>query len=170
MDLARARVILFCFCFVPPDFNTFGGNPVACAAGLAVLDEVERLGLAQHAEDVGTYLQARVRALAADASGAGRAIGDVRGAGLFVGIELVTDRDDPARRRPAAAHASILCSRLKDKHRILTSIDGPAENVLVLKPPLVFARSDVDYLVDCMRRELPLIGPEDIAAHTHTST
>ncbi len=152
------------------DFNTFGGNPVACAAGLAVLDEVERLGLASHAEEVGSYLQARVRELAADPSGAGRVIGDVRGAGLFVGIELVTDRDDTARRRPAAAHTSILCSRLKDRHRILMSIDGPGDNVLVLKPPLVFAREDVDYLVGCMRRELPLIRPEDVAAYTHTST
>ena len=152
-------------------FNTFGGNPVACAAGLAVLNEIEDKNLTTHASDVGAFLKESVIRLAHDPSGAGDLIADVRGVGLFIGIEFATNRDDPpARWKPATAQVSILCARLKVEHYILTSIDGPEHNVLVIKPPMTFGRADATYFVDCMKKVLPEITQDDIASYTHTST
>ncbi len=150
-------------------FNTFGGNPVACAAGLAVLDVIEDEGLQAHARDVGAHLMGRLRRAAADARDpAGRFIGDVRGSGLFIGVEFVRDRTTKA---PATAETSILCSRLKAApHRILTSIDGRHDNVIVIKPPMCFSKADADRLVDGMLAVLPTITAADVASFTHTST
>lgn len=91
----------------------------------------------------------------------------MRGCGLFVGIELVLDR---ASRAPATAQTSRLCSRLKDEHRILTSIDGPHDNVLVLKPPLCFSEEDAETLVAAMRVELRAMRGLDLSNATHTPT
>eukprot|EP00750_Incisomonas_marina_P006065 INCI14305.1.p1 GENE.INCI14305.1~~INCI14305.1.p1 ORF type:complete len:557 (+),score=79.50 INCI14305.1:278-1948(+) len=163
-------------------FNTFGGNPVACAAGLAVLDEIEERHLDKYAQDLGDYIQKQLQELAADTNGAGALIKAVRGAGLFIGVEFARDAPKSTSRlreapnggkhvlSPATAETSILCSRLKSKHGILTTIDGPHHNVLVLKPPLVFSYADADYLVDCMRLELPLITHDDIQNFSHTPT
>jgi 4-aminobutyrate aminotransferase-like enzyme len=85
-----------------------GGNPVCCAAGLAVLDEIERLSLMSHARDVGKHLKSRLSDLAETADGA--LIGQVRGTGLFLGIEFVRDRQT---HEPATEETSWLCSRLK---------------------------------------------------------
>ena len=161
-------------------FNTFGGNPVSAAAGLAVLDVLAREGLQARAKDVGAYLRARLATLAAAlaaelgdaaANDAGaRApvlIGDVRGSGLFVGIEFVTSVET---RVPATAGASVLCSRLKDAHRILTSIDGAHDNVLVVKPPMCFSRANVDTFVGAMRDALRGITADDVANYKHTPT
>lgn len=124
-------------------FNTFAGNPVCAAAGLAVLDELETKGLQQHALRVGTYLRNQFETLQRnDVS----LIGDVRGSGLFLGVELVQNRQT---QQPATAETSFICSVLKSKYHILTSIDGPADNVLVIKPPMVFSQKDADYLVKC---------------------
>ena len=124
-------------------FNTFAGNPVCAAAGLAVLDELQAKALQQHAHRVGTYLRKKLQALA---QGRVQLIGDVRGAGLFLGVELVQNRKT---KQPATIETSFICSVLKSKYHILTSIDGPADNVLVIKPPLVFNETDADYLVEC---------------------
>jgi hypothetical protein len=113
--------------------------------------------------------QARRRADAARArnppetpgAAAGVWVGDVRGSGLFLGVELVTDRGS---RTPATAATSLLCSRLKDEHRILTSIDGPHDNVLVVKPPMCFEAADADALVDAMADVLTRMTREDVAA------
>jgi 4-aminobutyrate aminotransferase-like enzyme/Ser/Thr protein kinase RdoA (MazF antagonist) len=121
-------------------FNTFGGNPVSCAAGLAVLDVIRDEGLQFHARDTGEYLLARLRELAARHG----AIGDVRGQGLFVGIELVRD---PETREPAADLAAAVADHRKELG-VLLSTDGPDHNVIKIKPPLCFTREDADTVVD----------------------
>ena len=166
-------------------FNTFGGNPVACAAGLAVLETVEREGLQAHAAEVGAHLMGRLRREAMDGegviggerggevrstlcSGALFCVGDVRGSGLFIGVEFVRDKET---RAPATLETSLLCSRLKDApYRILTSIDGRHDNVIVIKPPMCFSKKDADTLVDAILEIVPTITEEDVRQATHTST
>jgi 4-aminobutyrate aminotransferase-like enzyme/Ser/Thr protein kinase RdoA (MazF antagonist) len=120
-------------------FSTFGGSPVACAVGLAVLDVMEEERLQERALDVGTYLLAGFRAL----KDRHPIVGDARGLGLFLGIELVRH---PETRRPAGPQASYVVNRLRDR-RVLTSTDGPDHNVIKIKPPMVFTREDADALV-----------------------
>lgn len=119
-------------------FNTYGGNPVSCAAGLAVLDVIERENLQAHAQEVGGYLKTRLARLKDRAP----LIGDVRGRGLFLGVELVLDAD----RRPATAQAAYVINRARQLG-VLLSTDGPDHNVLKIKPPLTFGREDADLLV-----------------------
>ena len=122
-------------------FNTFGGNPVCTAAGNAVLDVLETELLQQNAVEVGSYLKLRFNDLKKRLN----LIGDVRGSGLFIGIELVRDRNTL---EPATEETSVICTTLKEKFHILTSIDGAHDNVLVVKPPLVFSKLDATYFVD----------------------
>jgi len=117
-------------------FSTFGGNPVACAAGLAVLDVVKEEGLQQRALEVGTNLISVLRMMMEEH----RLIGDVRGSGLFLGVELVLDR---ATGEPAPVQAKYMVNRLRDLG-ILTGTDGPHENVIKLRPPLVLTDADAD--------------------------
>lgn len=128
-------------------FNTFGGNPVSAAAGLAVLDVIEKERLQERALDVGTYLKEKLVEL----MGMVEWIGDVRGSGLFLGIEIVRSRTT---KEPAADLTSWVCSTLKTKYQILSSIDGLFNNVLVVKPPMVFSRSDADLFVSCVEQVL----------------
>ena len=86
---------------------------------------------------------------------------------MFLGIDLVRDRTT---REPATAEASLLASALKERHRILTSLDGPAENVLIVKPPLVFGAADADALVGAMREEMRAMRGVDVSAATPTPT
>jgi len=130
-------------------FNTFGGNPVSCATGLAVLDVIRDEELQQNALEVGEYLKEQLCLL----QNRNVLIGDVRGQGLFVGIELVRDRDTL---EPAAREATQVIERMKDRG-ILLSTDGPLHNVIKIKPPLVFSAKDADVLVsglDSVLREL----------------
>jgi 4-aminobutyrate aminotransferase-like enzyme/Ser/Thr protein kinase RdoA (MazF antagonist) len=120
-------------------FNTFGGNPVSCAVGLAVLDVIEEERLQENALNVGDYLKARLEALRRSHP----LIGDVRGLGLFLGVELVLDRETLA---PASRQAAYVIERMKE-HGILISTDGPLHNVLKIKPPLLFSRVNSDELV-----------------------
>jgi len=117
-------------------FSTFGGNPVACAAGLAVLDELEDQNLQENALRVGEHLAARLRALQEKHT----VIGDVRGLGLFLGIDFVLDREI---REPAPAQACYTVNRLRECG-VLTSTDGPYNNVIKLRPPLIFSEADAD--------------------------
>jgi 4-aminobutyrate aminotransferase-like enzyme/Ser/Thr protein kinase RdoA (MazF antagonist) len=117
-------------------FSTFGGNPVGCAAGLAVLDVMEKERLQQNAFRVGQYLIERLKAL----EDKDELIGDVRGSGLFLGVDLVRDRTT---REPAPQQASYVVNRLRERG-ILTGTDGPHHNVLKLRPPLIFSSSDAD--------------------------
>nr|WP_315485042.1 aminotransferase class III-fold pyridoxal phosphate-dependent enzyme [uncultured Undibacterium sp.] len=112
-------------------FNTFAGNPVSCAIGLAVLDVIEQEHLQEHAKQVGDFLLQGLNELKQNHA----LIGDVRGMGLFIGVELVKDRTSL---EPATAEANAVIEFLK-AHRILLSTDGPYDNVLKLKPPMVFS-------------------------------
>ncbi|CAN7994226.1 unnamed protein product [Ixodes hexagonus] len=121
-------------------FNTYGGNPVSVAIAAAVLDVIENEKLQQHAEDVGNYLINSLKEL----QQRHQLIGDVRGHGLFVGVELVLDRNT---REPATEEASLLSLRLKEQ-RILLSTEGKYGNVLKFKPPMVFTQANVDCVVE----------------------
>ncbi|KAL3915115.1 MAG: hypothetical protein SGILL_005798, partial [Bacillariaceae sp.] len=149
-------------------FNTFGGNPVACAAGLAVLDIVEEESLQEHAANVGEYLKQKFQNLQDERLNMDL-IGDIRGNGLFLGIDLVRSRKD---RTPATAETSFICTTLKEKHSILTSIDGFHDNVLVVKPPLVFSKADADHFIKCFEdavMELERLG-ENVHSVSKTPT
>ena len=123
-------------------FNTFAGSPVACAIGEAVLDVVRDERLQERAHDVGAYFRQRLVALA----DAHPAIGDVRGYGLYLGVELVADRD---LKTPAAALAYRVSERLKDEG-VITYPNGDLDNVLKIKPPMVFGRDHADCFVDAL--------------------
>ncbi len=127
-------------------FNTFGGNPVSCEIGLAVLDVVRDEGLQDQALRAGRRLRDGLRRLAERHP----VVGDVRGLGLFLGIELVRDR---AARAPAAREAAYVVERMKD-HGILLSTDGPDHNVIKMKPPLTFSETDADRVLAAYDRVL----------------
>ena len=121
-------------------FNTFGGNPVACATARAVLEVIEDEALTANALAVGRLLQDGLRVLA----GRYEAIGDVRGAGLFVGVELVPDR---GARTPDRAFTAQVVNALRQR-RILISASGPCANVLKVRPPLVFRPEHAGQFLD----------------------
>jgi 4-aminobutyrate aminotransferase-like enzyme/Ser/Thr protein kinase RdoA (MazF antagonist) len=127
-------------------FSTFGGNPVACAAGLAVLDVLEEEHLQNNALEVGRYLIARLETLKKKHA----LIGDVRGSGLFLGLDLVLDRES---RAPAPSQASYVVNRLRERG-ILTGTDGPHHNVIKLRPPLIFSPVDADLFVATLEENL----------------
>jgi len=131
-------------------FSTFGGNPVSCAIGRAVLDVIADENLQAHALRTGNRLMAELQALMARH----HLIGDVRGSGLFIGVELVRDR---ATLEPAAAEASHLINRLRSRG-ILLSTDGPLHNVLKIKPPMVITDADIDMVVRALDDELASLG------------
>lgn len=120
-------------------FNTYGGNPVSCAIGLAVLDVIEEEGLRENAANVGRRLLEGLEHL----RDRHRPVGDARGRGLFTGIEFVREGDDL---EPAADLADAAVQRMRDRG-ILLSTDGPDHNVIKMKPPLVFSAADADLLV-----------------------
>jgi 4-aminobutyrate aminotransferase-like enzyme/Ser/Thr protein kinase RdoA (MazF antagonist) len=132
-------------------FSTFGGNPVACATGLAVLDVLEEEKLQQHALRVGAHLIEGLKSLQTRHG----LIGDVRGSGLFLGIDLVLDRET---RQAAPLQAAYVVNRLRDCG-ILAGTDGPHHNVIKLRPPLVFSEADADLFV----KTLDAILQEDAA-------
>ena len=127
-------------------FNTCGGNPVACAIGLEVLRVIQDEGLQANARAVGGYWQQRLRDLTARFD----IIGEVRGAGLFLGIDFVRDRQT---REPADWEAAYIAERMKGMG-ILVSTEGPHNNVLKLKPPIIFQRGHVDRFVAALESVL----------------
>ena len=120
-------------------FSTFGGNPVSCAIGMAVLDVIKEEGLQDHAKKVGKQILDGLN----DLKNRHDIIGDVRGIGLFIGIELVNDRDTLA---PAARKASEMVNRMKNRG-ILLGTDGPFNNVIKIKPPMVITEEDADMFI-----------------------
>lgn len=123
-------------------FSTFGGNPVACAAGLAVLDVIKNEHLQERALSVGAHLIESLRQLQPRCP----ILGDVRGSGLFLGLDLVLD---PETREPAPGQADYVVNRLCEKG-ILTGTDGPHHNVIKLRPPLVLTEGDSDLFVNTL--------------------
>ena len=120
-------------------FSTFGGTTLACAIGAEVLDIVDEEGLQANAAAMGIRLLSGLRELQQRYD----IIGDVRGRGLFIGVELVTDRTNKA---PATELAGYVSNRMRD-HRILIGTDGPFDNVLKIRPPLTIGAADCDLLL-----------------------
>lgn len=137
--IVSRREIIDEFSSIGSYFNTFGGNPVSCAAGLAVLDVIEQEALQANARIVGEYLTSGLRALAEKHT----AIGDIRGTGLFIAVELIKDKES---REPATAFTADVVNGLKDRG-VLTGSIGPDANILKLRPPMVFSREDADYML-----------------------
>jgi 4-aminobutyrate aminotransferase-like enzyme len=123
-------------------FNTFGGNPVSCATGMAVLDVIAEENLQQNALRVGDRMMYGFEELKERHP----LIGDVRGAGLFIGVELVSNHETLA---PATDEAALIIEKMKD-HGILLSTDGPFDNVIKIKPPIVFNENNADRVVDTL--------------------
>lgn len=125
-------------------FSTFGGNNVSCAAGLAVLETVQKEGLQQHAFEVGEILLHGMHQLKDRFD----IIGDVRGSGLFLGMELVRDRQTL---EPADTEASMISNRMRDRG-ILLGTDGPLHNVIKIRPPMPFDQSNAVRLLESLER------------------
>jgi ethanolamine-phosphate phospho-lyase len=120
-------------------FSSFGGNPVSCAIGISVLEVIEEEGLQENAKIVGDYYLSLFRELKKNHS----CIGDVRGAGLFIGVELVK----PGTTEADTALASHIKNELRNRN-ILISTDGPNDNVLKTKPPLCFSKENALMVVE----------------------
>ncbi|NNC61534.1 MAG: aminotransferase class III-fold pyridoxal phosphate-dependent enzyme [Eudoraea sp.] len=121
----------------PEFFSSFGGNPVSCAIGLAVLEVIENEKKQEHALQTGEYLKKQLHGLQIKH----KTIGDVRGHGLFLGIEMIDEEG-----QPNTELAGFLKNRLRELF-ILVGTDGPYNNVIKIKPPLAFNKFDVDELV-----------------------
>lgn len=130
-------------------FNTYGGNPVQCAVGMAVLDALEQENLRENARVVGDYIKAGLRKLRERHE----LIGDVRGHGLFIGVELVTDREQ---KTPAVAETKTLVNAMKDRGVLLSNI-GVYDNVLKMRPPLPFSKDNADLLLTTLDEALASI-------------
>ncbi len=131
-------------------FNTCSSTPLQAAVGMAVLDEIERLDLVRNAADVGARLTSELESRV----DSHRAIGDVRGCGLFISIEMVKD-GDPG--EPDAALTISLADRLKDKG-FLVSYSGKFRNVLKVRPPLVFSHANADDFLGAFDESMEEMG------------
>lgn len=127
-------------------FNTYAGNPVSCAIGTAVLDYIEDHGLQENARVTGAYFLDELRSL----QQRHRLIGDVRGHGLYLGIEITRDL---ATREPGTAEAMELCELLKD-NGVMNWPIGRSDNVLKLKPPMIVSPTEIDIFVSAMDEAL----------------
>jgi 4-aminobutyrate aminotransferase-like enzyme len=134
-------------------FSTFGGNTVSCAIGLAVLDVLRDEKLQSHALTIGDRMLRALRPL----MDRHRVVGDVRGSGLFLGVELVRDRTTL---EPAGEEASFVANRMRERG-VLLGTDGPHHNVLKIRPPMPFDAPDADRLVEALDESLGLIPPPD---------
>jgi 4-aminobutyrate aminotransferase-like enzyme len=129
-------------------FNTFGGNQVVAAAGIAVLDVLRDEGLQGNALQVGTYLRQRLAGLMEK----DERIGDVRGTGLFVGVEIIKDRAGQA---PAPDAARAIIEELLQQG-VLVGITGAGRNLLKIRPPMVFSQENADQLLEALEQALRL--------------
>lgn len=123
-------------------FSSAGGSPVSCAAGMAVLDILEQDGLQENARNVGGSLATRLRELAERHP----LIGTVHGLGLYLGVELVRDRET---REPADAETAAICERLLELG-VIVQATSERQNVLKIKPPLCLTEEDADFFVNCL--------------------
>jgi 4-aminobutyrate aminotransferase-like enzyme/Ser/Thr protein kinase RdoA (MazF antagonist) len=134
-------------------FNTFGGNPVSCAIGSAVLDVIASDNLQQHALITGQYFQDKLRELQQQYD----LIGDVRGLGLFIGVELV---EDPTTKQPATEKTAWLIEFFKAR-QILLSTEGQFYNILKIKPPMAFNNADADKFVNVLAEGLCTLAKQN---------
>jgi 4-aminobutyrate aminotransferase-like enzyme len=134
-------------------FSTFGGNTVSCAIGLAVLDILRDEGLQVHARRVGERLLAGLRLLGERHE----LVGDVRGSGLFLGVELVRDRETL---EPAGAEAAYVVNRMREMG-VLLGTDGPHHNVVKIRPPMPFGDVDADVLLQTIGGALVEVDTRD---------
>jgi 4-aminobutyrate aminotransferase-like enzyme len=135
--MAAGDHVLWPFAVRVPYFNTYGGNPVSMAAAAAVLDVIEDEQLLANAAEVGAQLRTELTRITKDDP----RIGDIRGAGLYIGVEVVGDRDAKTSDRAAARR---IVNELRERH-VLLSVCGHDGNVLKIRPPLVFSSADVDW-------------------------
>jgi 4-aminobutyrate aminotransferase-like enzyme len=131
-------------------FNTFGGNPVCVAAATAVLDILEAEGLPANAAATGAYLKDSLTQLAAGSP----VLGDVRGAGLYLGVDVVSAETG----RPSGELAAAIVNGMRER-RVLISATGPHGNVLKIRPPLPFGLEHADQLLAVLADVLPVTGP-----------
>lgn len=127
-------------------FNTFGGNPVAAAAGLAVLDVLKDEGLQENSFETGAYLRSELRIAGSE----GDRVGDVRGSGLYIGVEIVKDKTS---REPDRKGAETIVNGMRERN-ILIGIAGRHGNVLKIRPPLCFTREHADIFIEGFRGAL----------------
>jgi 4-aminobutyrate aminotransferase-like enzyme len=132
-------------------FNTFGGNPVSCAAAMAVLDVIEDEKLQKNARVVGAYAKAGLEQLATRHT----CIGDVRGYGLFFGAELVTDRETKA---PATEFATQVANEMRRRGVLMNKL-GIHYNTLKIRPPMPFSKSNADLMLETLDSVLHDLGP-----------
>jgi alanine-glyoxylate transaminase/(R)-3-amino-2-methylpropionate-pyruvate transaminase len=130
-------------------FNTFGGNPVSMAQGLATLQVIDEEGIQKNAADVGGYL----KGLLTDAMSRHRLIGEVRGMGLMIGVELVKDRKT---KEPASAE-TLEVLELARERGVLLGKGGLYGNVIRIKPPMCLGKDDAAYLVQTVEEALTII-------------
>jgi 4-aminobutyrate aminotransferase-like enzyme len=123
-------------------FNTFGGNPVSCAAAMAVLDVLEQEKLMENAVSTGDYVIHGLKKLQDKHD----LIGDVRGHGLFFGLELVTDRTT---KQAATAEAKRIINEMRNREILISKI-GPHDNVLKMRPPMPFSTENADQLLSTL--------------------
>jgi hypothetical protein len=143
-------------------FNTFGGNPVSAAAGLAVLDIIRDERLMHNAAMRGDQLRDGFKALAERHP----LIGNTRGLGLFIGVELVRDRDTL---EPAAEELDAIVEAMKEEG-ILLSTEGPHHNVLKIKPPLVISKEECDFFLAKLDEVMTRLGFYSASVFTLVST
>ena len=143
-------------------FSTFGGNPVACRAALAVLDVIESEGLVTRAFEVGSHLRKGLDGLKSRHP----AIGDVRGVGLLIGVELVRDLET---REPDSLLAASLMNGMRERG-VLIGTTGPAGNVLKIRPPLVLTHEEADVIVAGLDACLAETGGHSGATRPATSS
>ncbi len=130
-------------------FSTFGGNTVSCAVGIAVLDVIRDEQLQQHALTIGDRMLSALRSL----MDRHPLIGDVRGSGLFLGVELVRDRDTL---EPAGDEASFVVNRMRERG-VLAGTDGPHHNVVKIRPPMPIGEGDADQIVAELERAISML-------------
>jgi 4-aminobutyrate aminotransferase-like enzyme len=131
---------------VAPFFSSTGGGPVSCRIGVAVLDALEREGLQANARHIGARLRAGFERLAAEHP----LIGAIHGRGLYLGVDLVTDR---VTKEPAVAAAARICERMRELG-VIVQPTGDAYNVLKIKPPLCIDEAGADHLLAALEQTL----------------
>ena len=123
-------------------FNTFGSNPVSCAAGLAVLDVIENENLIENAAEVGAYAKKRLKKMARKHG----FLGDVRGAGLFFGAEIIR----PTKKLVADKKLAKRAINKMRENGVVMGLLGRKENLFKIRPPMPFSKSNADHLFEVM--------------------